>query len=455
MNQKQDPMSLIIQKFGGTSVGTIERILKVAQWALDTQAEGHQVVVVVSAMSGETNRLVELATQINPIPDSPEFDLLIASGEQVSVGLVTLAINAEGYRRAGKRELGTTSQPGLAEGHKEVEDSKVKRGRGSKVYARGLLGHQIGIFTDSVFSKARIQQIDTSLLRRELALGVIPVIAGFQGVDADNNITTLGRGGSDTSAVAIAAALGADDCEIYTDVDGVYTTDPRLCAEAKKIGKISYEEMMELASLGAKVLQIRSVELAAKYQVPLHVRSSFNPVQGTRVVAQGSLGDRMEHILVTGVAADAGQVQFTLQGLPTGTEMGAVARTFQALSDAAIVVDIIVQDTPKSESFTLGFTVGKVDSLKARRVLEKLKDEFYSRMEIFENQDLAKVSVVGVGMQNHPGVAAKMFGLLAEAQAEIRMISTSEIKISCIIAEEKMKRAVEALHQGFELHRFE
>ncbi|MEO7162244.1 MAG: aspartate kinase [Bdellovibrionia bacterium] len=431
-------MSLIVQKFGGTSVGTIERIQSVARWALDTQAQGHQVVVVVSAMSGETNRLVQLATQINPIPYSCEYDLLIASGEQVSVGLVTLAINTEAQRRMNNKLVG--------------QGGNIKKAL-VKANARGFLGHQIGIFTDSVFSKARIQQIDTTLLRKELALGVIPVIAGFQGVDANNNITTLGRGGSDTSAVAIAAALGADECEIYTDVEGVYTTDPRLCPEAKKISKISYEEMMELAGLGAKVLQIRSVELAAKYKISLHVRSSFNAVHGTRVVAQQDLGGRMEQVLVSGVAADVGQVQFTLQNLPAGSEV--VAQIFQALSRASIVVDIIVQDTPSAQRFSLGFTIGKSDALNARLVLDKLKSEFYAEMKIFENRDLAKVSVVGVGMQHHPGVAAKMFSLLAESRIEIKMISTSEIKISCIIPEEKMKEAVRSLHQGFELHRFE
>jgi aspartate kinase len=425
-------MALIVQKFGGTSVGSIERILKVAQWALDTQAQGNQVVLVVSAMAGETNRLVHMAHEINPIPDSPEYDLLIASGEQISVGLVTLAINAEAKRRRVQDQ--SLSHP--SESHRRAA-------------ARGFLGHQIGIYTDRVHAKARIQQIDTLLLKQEIAQGRIPVIAGFQGVDPDQNITTLGRGGSDTSAVAIAAALGADDCEIYTDVEGVYTTDPRLCSEARKLTQISYEEMMELASLGAKVLQIRSVELAAKYDVPLHVRSSFTPVAGTRVVSKKNLGESMENLLVTGVAADAGQVQFTLQNLPTPSD--AVARVFQALSDAAVVVDIIVQDTPRQEGFALGFTVGQGDGLIARKVMDQLKEAHYLKMEILENRKLAKVSVVGVGMQNHPGVAAKMFSLLSEAGIEIKMISTSEIKISCVILESAMKNAVEVLHRGFGL----
>lgn len=409
-------MALIVQKFGGTSVGSIDRIRHVARWALDSQQCGNSVVLVVSAMSGETNRLVELATKINPIPFSREYDLLIASGEQIAVGLVSLAINTEA--------------------------------RG--IRARPLLGYQIGIKTDSVYSKARIQAIDVSLLRQEISRGVIPVIAGFQGVDPENNITTLGRGGSDTSAVAIAVALGAEDCEIYTDVDGVYTTDPRLCVEARKISKISYEEMMELASLGAKVLQIRSVELAAKYRLPLHVRSSFDPVEGTHVISQESLGGKMEQVVVAGIAADAEQVKFTLQNLPD--QPGVAAQVFGALSQAAIVVDIIVQDMPSNGSLTVSFTVGATDFLPAQKVLEGLK---FSETRIVAEQNLAKVSIVGVGMQHHPGVAAKMFGLLGEAGINIKLITTSEIKVSCLIEEALMKKAVECLHRGFELERVE
>ena len=424
-------MALIVQKFGGTSVGTVELIQAVAEHALDSQAAGNQIVLVVSAMSGETNRLVELATRINPIPYSREYDMLIASGEQVAVGLVSLAINT------------------LAE----------KRGlfKGRPYHARPLLGHQIGILTDSIFSKARIHAIDTTLLKNELSRGVIPVIAGFQGVDTENNITTLGRGGSDTSAVAIAAALKADDCEIYTDVRGVYTTDPRLCAEARMIPAISYEEMMELASLGAKVLQIRSVELAAKYNLPLHVRSSFEKVEGTRVVSTERLaelmGSAMEQVVVAGVAADVSQVKLTLQNLPDLP--GIAARIFGALSAASIVVDIIVQDVPSNGLLTLSFTVGKVDSLKAKNILEELRTGDLAQMRVVEEQALAKVSVVGVGMQHHPGVASKMFKLLADAGINIKLITTSEIKISCLIREDEAKRAVEALHRGFELEKID
>lgn len=417
-------MGLIIQKFGGTSVGSIERIQSVAAWALDSQARGDQIVLVVSAMSGETNRLVELANRINPIPYSREYDLLIASGEQISVGLVSLAINTEAQRR------------GL-----------LKPGENR---ARGLLGHQIGILTDNTFSKARIQEIDTTLLRAELAKNVIPVIAGFQGVDTDKNITTLGRGGSDTSAVAIAAALRADDCEIYTDVDGVYTTDPRICKEARKIKRISYEEMMELASLGAKVLQIRSVELAAKYRLPLHVRSSFDfTVEGTRVVSQDKLGEQMEQVVVAGVAADSAQVKLTLRNVPQGP--GVAAKIFGALSRAAIVVDVIVQDVPSSGVLTVSFTVGKADFLKSKQVLADLGAHEFPGLQVVEEKDLAKVSIVGVGMQHHPGVAAKMFELLADQKIDIKLITTSEIKVSCLIAETQMQAAVQCLHRGFGL----
>ncbi len=416
-------MALIVQKFGGTSVGSIERITHVAKWALDCQARGDEIVLVVSAMSGETNRLVDLALKINPVPYSREYDMLIASGEQVAVGLVTLAINTEAERRG-------LLKPG-------------------QFRARPLLGHQIGIRTDSVFSKARIQEIDTKLLRQEIGASVIPVIAGFQGVDPDNNITTLGRGGSDTSAVAIAAALGADDCEIYTDVDGVYTTDPRLCARARKINKISYEEMMELASLGAKVLQIRSVELAAKFDLPLHVRSSFTSVEGTRVVSKEKLGSALEQVVVAGVAADSAQVKLSLRQVPD--RAGVAALIFGALSKAAIVVDVIVLDNPVNGFVSISFTVGKSDLLKAVQVIEDLKNAELPSLVLQQEPGLAKVSIVGVGMQHHPGVAAKMFTLLAQAGISIKLITTSEIKVSCLIDDAKMKAAVECLHDGFGL----
>jgi aspartate kinase len=416
-------VALIVQKFGGTSVGSIDRIQNVARWALDCQAKGDQIVLVISAMSGETNRLVDLATQIHPMPYSREYDLVVAAGEQISVGLVALAINAEAEKR------------GL-----------VPKGG---VRAKGLLGHQIGVLTDNIYSKARIQEIRPEVVMKEVSAGVIPVIAGFQGVDAEGNITTLGRGGSDTSAVAIAAALKADDCEIYTDVDGVYTTDPRMCSKARKIPKISYEEMMELASLGAKVLQIRSVEIAAKYKLPLHVRSSFDlNVEGTRVVP----AEMLESVVVAGVAADLNQVKFNLQNLPE--RPGVASKVFGALSAAAVVVDVIVQDIASNGRLTLSFTVGKTDQLKAREVLEGIRTlSDFSEMKILEKADVAKVSIVGVGMQNHPGVASKMFELLGNADINIELITTSEIKVSCLIAASQAQRAVQVLHSGFGLDR--
>lgn len=412
---------IIVQKFGGTSVGTIDRIRNVAQWMLDTQAQGKQVVGVVSAMSGETNRLVDLATQINPQPWSKEYDLLLASGEQVSVALLALAINALGGK------------------------------------ARGLLGHQLGIVTDSVYSKARIQQIHTQILQDELAKGVIPIVAGFQGVDTDNNITTLGRGGSDTSAVAIAAALAQAqgspvDCEIYTDVDGVYTTDPRLCAKARKLKTITYDEMMELASLGAKVLQIRSVELAAKYKVALHVRSSFDSIEGTWVIPEGP---KMEQVVVSGIAADLNDAKITIMNLED--QPGIAADLFSPMAEASIVVDVIVQTTSSSQdmknSLSLSFTVPKLDMPKALQIVESLFRTRFPKMQVSSETDIAKISVVGVGMRHHPGVAAKMFKTLAASEINIKLISTSEIRITVLVDSKDAKSAVERLHTAFELDR--
>lgn len=435
---------LLIQKFGGTSVGTIERIRAVASWVVDHHQKGHPVVVVVSAMSGETNRLVELAHQINPIPFSSAYDLLIASGEQVSVGLVTLAINAEAARR----------------------------GLSSNEIACGLLAHQIGIRTDKVYSKARIEAIDTARLKRELENHRVCVIAGFQGVDSDNNITTLGRGGSDTSAVAIAAALKplypSLDCEIYTDVDGVYTTDPRIEPRARRLPEITHEEMMELAGLGAKVLQIRSVELAANYDVPLVVRSSLEIEKGisgpgTRIVSQRSHAARaegaknsmenakMEKVVVSGVALDRDQIKFSLQSLKD--RPGVAAEIFGALARAAIVVDVIVQAISREGFITISFTVGKADQLKAEKTLGELKSRpGYETLEVSVEPGLSKVSIVGVGMQNHPGVASKMFELLGSAGINIALITTSEIKVSCLVAGSQGDAAVRALHEGFRLH---
>lgn len=410
---------VVVQKFGGTSVGSVERILNVAKILMDTQKRGHGVVAVVSAMSGETNRLVELATKINPQPWSREYDMLLASGEQVSVALLSLAINS----------LGGTARP--------------------------LLGYQLGIQTDSVYSKARITEIDTSILLKELGHGVIPVVAGFQGVDVENNITTLGRGGSDTSAVAIAAALGSSlkqevDCEIFTDVDGVYTTDPRLCSKASKLDFISYEEMMELASLGAKVLQIRSVELAAKYNVPVKVCSSFENKPGTWVVSEEKAkGKSMEHVVVSGIAADSQDAKVTIMNLPD--RAGLAYEIFGPLAKASVVVDVIVQNTSMENRCSVSFTVPKLELSAALEIIEAKFRQQFPEMLVSSETDIAKVSVVGVGMRHHPGVAAKMFEVLAKEGINIKLITTSEIKISVLVSQNQMAKAVQKLHEAFEL----
>lgn len=416
-------MSIRVMKFGGTSVGSIERIQNVARIALDARAKGDQVCLVISAMSGETNRLVGLACQVNPIPFSREYDLLVASGEQIAIGLVTLAVNTEARLR------------------KLISDEQS--------LARPLLAHQLGFITDSTFSKARIHAIRPEILTQDLTEGVIPVIAGFQGVDAAGNITTLGRGGSDTSAVAIAAALQADVCDIFTDVDGVYTTDPRLCAKARKIDRICYEEMMELASLGSKVLHVRAVELAAKFQVPVHVRSSFTNKEGTWVMPLEKIGATMEEVVVAGIATDQFQTKFTLQALPASGD--AQDQLFQTLANAAIVVDIIVQDFDEFGKQTISFTVGEADRLKTESVLKQLTASRFPEALTRQVSQLAKISIVGVGMQNHPGVASRMFHALANSNIKILLTTTSEIKVSCLIPMENLPNAVGALHKTFDL----
>ena len=402
-------MALIVQKYGGTSVGDIARMRNGARRALAARAAGHDVVVVVSAMSGETNRLLKLTTGITPRPDQREQDVVVSTGEQVSVGLVALAIQAQ-------------------EGH-----------------ARSFLGHQVRILTDSAYANARIKSIDDSKLRESLARGEIAVVAGFQGIDEEGNITTLGRGGSDTTAVALAAALKADACEIYTDVDGVYTTDPALCKGARKLDRISYEEMLELASLGAKVLQIRSVEFAMKYQVPLWVKSSFSDDPGTLVCREEP---GMEDVVVSGIALQRDEARFVARAVPD--KPGLAARIFTSLAKANIVVDVIVQ-TPSSGGHTdLAFTVAKLDLERARELLTPLARELGAGPVEIEN-DIAKVSIVGVGMRNHAGVASKMFQVLADEGVNIRVISTSEIKITCLIDEKYAELAVRSLHAAFGL----
>jgi len=403
---------LIVQKFGGTSVGSIERMKSVAARCLATARQGHQVAVVVSAMSGETNRLLKLTAEIHDDPNDREVDVIVSTGEQVSVGLVALAIRAAGGK------------------------------------ARSFLGHQCKIVTDSAFSRARIVSIDRQPIRDALAEGEIAVIAGFQGVDERGNITTLGRGGSDTTGVAIAAALGADVCEIYTDVDGVYTTDPNVVPSARKIDRISYEEMLELASLGAKVLQIRSVEMGMRYGVPIHVRSSFSDAPGTWVVPEETA---MEKVVVAGVTVAKDEAKITCEDLPDTS--GIAGKLFAPLADANISVDMIVQNQAHDGTTDLTFTVPRGDRKRTVDILrEKVPDLVGADGERIQADDeIAKVSVVGVGMRSHAGVAKKMFQLLAAENINIQLISTSEIKISCVIARKYAELAVRALHDGFGL----
>jgi aspartate kinase len=401
---------LIVQKYGGTSVGSIERMRAVAKRCLATQRQGHQVVVIVSAMSGETNRLLGLAKQLSDRPDERELDVIASTGEQVSVGLVALAIQAEGGK------------------------------------AVSLLGHQVRILTDSAFARARIKDIDARAVSAALAEGKIAVIAGFQGVDEGGNITTLGRGGSDTSGVAVAAALKADVCEIYTDVDGVYTADPNVVSTARKVDRISYEEMLELASLGAKVLQIRSVEFGMKYAVPIHVRSSFNDNEGTWVVPEEKA---MESVVVSGVTATRDEAKITLMGI--SDEPGVQAKVFRPLAAAGIVVDVIVQAYVQNGRTNLTFTLPTGDLARASDLLLKNCSDLCTAEQIKTESNLSKVSIVGLGMRSHAGVALKLFEILARENIHVHLISTSEIKISCIIEAKYAELAVRALHDGFEL----
>ncbi len=402
-------MALIVQKYGGTSVGDVERIKNVARRAIAAKKAGHQVVVVVSAMSGETNRLLKLVAGITQSPNEREQDVVVATGEQVSIGLTSIAIDAQGGK------------------------------------ARSFMGHQCRIVTDSTFSKARIKHIDAENIFAALKKGEIAVIAGFQGVDEGGNITTLGRGGSDTTAVAIAAAIKADACEIYTDVDGVYTTDPNVCVRAKKLERISYEEMLELASLGAKVLQIRSVEIAMKYKVPLWVKSSFSDDPGTLVCEEDKA---MEDILVSGVALDQNEARVSVRGVPDLP--GMAAKIFGALDEKAISVDLIVQNSPLRGKTDLTFTVNKTDLLKTKEVMKKIAARLKAGPVEVDDQ-VAKVSIVGVGMRTHSGVAARMFKSLSAEGVNILAISTSEIRVSCLLPAKYAELAVRALHSEFGL----
>lgn len=400
-------MALVVQKYGGTSMGTIERIRNVAKRVAKTYDAGNDMVVVVSAMSGETNKLVALANDICEFPDPREYDVLVASGEQVSIALLSMCLKSMGYK------------------------------------AKSYHGWQVPILTDSAFSKARIEEIDDKKMRADLKDGAIVIVAGFQGVDKDGNVTTLGRGGSDTSAVALAAALKADVCEIYTDVDGVYTTDPNICTDARKIEKVSYDEMLELASLGAKVLQIRSVEFAKKYDVDVHVRSSFNENTGTMVTKEDK---DMEAVLVSGIAYDKNEAKIAVMHVPD--KPGIAAKILSPLSDANISVDMIVQNVSEAGLTDFTFTVTKADFKKAVVITRETAKEIQAR-DIVTDENISKISIVGVGMRSHAGVATKMFETLAREGINIQMISTSEIKVSVVVDAKYTELAVRVLHDAF------
>jgi aspartate kinase len=404
-------VALVVQKYGGTSVGNIDRIRNVANRVAKTRKEGNDVVVVVSAMSGETDRLIRLAQQAHETPDLREYDSLVSTGEQASAALLAITLQSMG------------------------------------IPARSFLGSQIRILTDSAFSLARIQDVETRHLRRAISAGIIPVVTGFQGVDRAGNITTLGRGGSDTTGVAVAAALRAHACEIYTDVDGVYTTDPNLCPDARKLSRISYDEMMEMASLGAKVLQIRSVEFAKKYNVPIHVRSSFNDRSGTWVVKED---EKMEKVLVSGVTLNKNEARVTISGVPD--KPGIASKIFTPISDAGIVVDMIIQNSSADGLADMTFTVPKADIKRALRLVKKTADSLQAR-EVLADENIAKVSIIGAGMVSHSGVAAKMFTALARENINILMISTSEIKISCVVEAKYSELAARVLHKVFGLEK--
>ncbi|BFM49461.1 aspartate kinase [Marinomonas sp. THO17] len=403
-------MALLVQKYGGTSVGTVERIEAVADRVQRHKQQGDDVVVVVSAMSGETNRLIELAKSIQAAPEAREMDVLLSTGEQVTIALLSMAL--------------------------------MKRG----IAARSYTGPQVRIKTDSAHGKARILEIDTDSMKADLAKGKVLVVAGFQGADEFGNITTLGRGGSDTTGVALAAALKADECQIYTDVDGVYTTDPRVVDSARRLEKITFEEMLEMASLGSKVLQIRSVEFAGKYQVPLRVLSSFVEGEGTLITTDGELD--MEQAAVSGIAFNRDEAKLTLKGVPDIP--GVASRILGPISDANVEVDMIVQNVSVDGTTDFTFTVHRNEYELALKTLHKIADELGAK-SVLSDAKIAKVSIVGVGMRSHAGVASSMFKALAEESINIQLISTSEIKVSVIIDEKYMELAVRALHSAFKL----
>ncbi len=402
-------MALVVQKFGGTSVADTDKIKGVVDRVLKVRDQGNDVVVVLSAMAGETNRFVELASKMQKIPDPREMDVLLASGEQVTVALFAMGVKARGGK------------------------------------AVSLLGDQVRILTDDTHTKARIRDIDTGKIKKLLADGNVVVVAGFQGVTDDGDLTTLGRGGSDTTAVALACALGADSCEIFTDVEGVFTTDPNICSSARKIDRITYDEMLELASLGAKVLDIRSVGIAKKYGLPVHVRSTFTDSDGTWVVKEDEV---MESRMVSGVTYSKNEARITVARVPDTP--GIAARIFTPISEAGIVVDMIIQNARAGEMTDMTFTVPRTDFDRAMEIVRKVADEIGAE-RVGSATNIAKVSIVGVGMRNHAGIASTAFKVLSDEGINIRMISTSEIKVSCVIEEKYTELAVRALHDAFGL----
>ena len=406
-------MSLVVQKFGGTSVADVERIRNVADRVTKTYDEGNDVVVILSAMAGITDSLITMAQDVTELPDKRELDVLLATGEQTTSALLAIMLKSMNYP------------------------------------AQSMLGHQAEVLTDHCYGNARIIDIRAEKIKELLANRNIVVVAGFQGCDTDGNITTLGRGGSDTSAVAIAAAIRADVCEIYTDVDGIYTADPNICDKARKLSAISYDEMLNMASLGAKVLQIRSVGFAKKFNIPVHVRSSFVEEEGTMVVNENS---GMERLVVSGVTHDKNQARITLKKVPD--QPGVAAKIFTPIADAGIVVDMIIQNTRAGGKTDLTFTVPKSEFNSALEMQKKIAAEIGAE-DVFGDENIAKVSVIGVGMKDHSGVASKMFTTLAAESINIMMISTSEIRISCVIEEKYTELAVRVLHTAFELDKEE
>jgi len=402
-------MALVVQKYGGTSVGTTEKIRHVADRIKKTRDEGNDVVVVVSAMAGETNKLVDLCNQMMEQPDSREYDVVVSTGEQVTIGLLSMALKTMGQD------------------------------------AISLMGFQIPIHTDNVYAKARISSIENDRILENLKSGKVVVVPGFQGIDDAGNITTLGRGGSDTSAVALAAALKADSCEIYTDVEGIYTTDPNVVPDARKIPRISYDEMLEMASLGAKVLQIRSVEFAKKYNVPLHVRSTFTETEGTWVTKED---EDMEKVVVSGVTYDKNEAKVSILGVPD--KPGIAAKIFGPIAESNINVDMIIQNISTDEHTDLTFTVPTTELSQALDIVEPIGKEIGAK-KIVTDDSVAKISIVGTGMRSHSGIASKMFKALAEEGINIMMISTSEIKVSCVIESKYTELAVRVLHEAFDL----